>query len=196
MDKPITLIDELIQQGYLKTPRIIEAFRKVKREDFIPEDLKYLAERNMPIKIGYHQTNSQPLVVAFMLEQLEPKGKVLDVGAGSGWTSVLLAHLADYVWGLECIPELLERARQNSRKYVMDNLALICTENGLGYPPAGKVDRILVSASASKKDDLEPLFRQLKPNGIMVAPIGDSLWKFQGKTAIEYPGYLFVPLIT
>lgn len=190
------LIDELIREGYLKTPRIIEAFLKVKREDFIPGSCKNLAEKNIPIKIGYHQTNSQPLVVAFMLELLEPKGIVLDVGAGSGWTSVLLAYLADYVWALECIPELLERARQNSQKYAQDNLKFICTENGLGYPPVGKVDRILVSASAAKKEDLSPLFDQLKPNGVLVAPIKNSLWKFKGNMAKEYPGYLFVPLIT
>ncbi len=187
-------IDDLIQQGYLKTPRIVEAFRKVHREDFVSREQKHLAEKNIPIRIGFNQTNSQPLVVAFMLELLDPKGKVLDVGAGSGWTSVLLAHLADYVWGLECIPELLERAKDNSQKYACNNLELICTENSLSHPPAGKVDRILVSASASKKEDLGPLFDQLKPDGILVAPIQDSLWKFQEKKAEEHPGFLFVPL--
>ena len=88
-------IDPLIEQGWLKTPEIIEAFRKIKRIDFLPEDMKDLAELNEALPIGYGQTISQPLVVAFMLEQLEPeKGdKILDVGSGSGWTTALLAEI-------------------------------------------------------------------------------------------------------
>ena len=63
----MTLIDSLIEQGWLKTPRIIEAFRKIKRVDFLPKDMKDLAEVNGALSIGYGQTISQPLVVAFML---------------------------------------------------------------------------------------------------------------------------------
>ncbi len=83
------LIDELIDDGWLKTPEIIEAFRKIKRADFLPEDLKKSAELNEALPIGYGQTISQPLVVAFMLEQLSPQpgDKILDVGSGSGWTT-------------------------------------------------------------------------------------------------------------
>ena len=62
------LIDALIKNGWLKTPEIIEAFKKIKREDFLPEDLKYLAESNEALPIGYGQTISQPLVVAFRLD--------------------------------------------------------------------------------------------------------------------------------
>ncbi|PIW35188.1 MAG: protein-L-isoaspartate O-methyltransferase, partial [Candidatus Nealsonbacteria bacterium CG15_BIG_FIL_POST_REV_8_21_14_020_37_12] len=84
----MNLIDSLIGGGWLKTPRIIEAFRRIKRVDFLPKDLEDLAELNEALPIGYGQTISQPLVVAFMLEQLEPKegDKILDIGSGSGWT--------------------------------------------------------------------------------------------------------------
>ena len=91
----MALIDNLIQEGWLKTPRIIEAFRKIKRVDFLPENIKNLAELNEALPIGYGQTISQPLVVAFMLEQLQPEigDKILDVGSGSGWTSALLGEI-------------------------------------------------------------------------------------------------------
>ena len=91
----LKLVKELIGTGYLKTPKIIEAFLKIKREDFLPEDLKHLADLNEALPIGYGQTISQPLVVAFMLEKLEPKEgeKILDIGSGSGWTTALLAYI-------------------------------------------------------------------------------------------------------
>ena len=91
----MSLIDSLIQQGWLKTPEIIEAFRKIKRIDFLPEDMKDLAELNEALPIGYGQTISQPLVVAFMLELLQPKKgeKILDIGSGSGWTALSLLTL-------------------------------------------------------------------------------------------------------
>ena len=91
----MALIDNLIAEGWLKTPRIIEAFRKIKRVDFLPEDIKNLAELNEALPIGWGQTISQPLVVAFMIEQLDPQpgDKILDVGSGSGWTTALLAEI-------------------------------------------------------------------------------------------------------
>src|SRR4030043_618460 len=81
-----TLIDKLIKEGYLKTSLIIEAFRNVRREDFVLEELKEEADINAPLPIGYGQTISQPLTVAFMLELLQPQAgdTILDVGSGSG----------------------------------------------------------------------------------------------------------------
>ena len=116
------LIDSLIQEGWLKTPRIIEAFRKVRRIDFLPEDIKNLAELNEALPIGRGQTISQPLVVAFMIEQLQPEPgqKILDVGSGSGWTSALLAEIVGpkgKVIAIEVVPELKEFGEKNVAKY-------------------------------------------------------------------------------
>ncbi|MGC8851948.1 MAG: protein-L-isoaspartate O-methyltransferase family protein, partial [Minisyncoccia bacterium] len=87
------LVLSLIEDGWLKTPQIIEAFLNIKREDFVPDNEKEIAYLNTALPIGFNQTISQPLVVAFMLELLQPqKGeKILDIGSGSGWTTALLS---------------------------------------------------------------------------------------------------------
>ena len=88
------LIKNLIQEGYLKTPLIIEAFEKIDRADFVPAEIKQDAYLDTALPIGHGQTLSQPLTVAFMLELLQPKPgeRILDIGTGSGWKAALLAH--------------------------------------------------------------------------------------------------------
>ena len=118
----MNLIDSLIEEGWLKTPRIIEAFRKIKRVDFLPREIKDLAELNEALSIGYGQTISQPLVVAFMLELLDPQpgNKILDIGSGTGWTTALLAQIVGQkgkVIAIDIIPELVEFGKQNVAKY-------------------------------------------------------------------------------
>ncbi len=89
------MINNLIEQGYLKTSRIIGAFRKIDRLDFVPDNLKSEAYEDIPLPIGCGQTISQPATVAFMLELLEPRAgdKILDIGFGSGWTTALMAEI-------------------------------------------------------------------------------------------------------
>ena len=207
-------IDSLINDGWLKTPRIIDAFRKIKREDFLPEDLKALAELNEAVLIGYGQTISQPLVVAFMLELLEPEAgnRILDIGSGSGWTSALLSEIVGdkgKVIAMEIIPELKEFGRVNAEKYGFVSTGrteFICADGSKGYPEwesrqefSEGFDRILVSASA---EFVPKAWReQLKINGRIVACIENSIWLIVKKSEkdfdeIEHPGFAFVPLIS
>ena len=212
----MALIDSLIKEGWLKTPRIIKAFREVKRVDFLPKEIKDLAELNEALSIGYGQTISQPLVVAFMLELLQPQpgDKILDVGSGSGWTTALLAQIVGQkgkVIAIDIIPELVEFGKKNVEKYnfVKKGRALfICADGSKGYEKEAPYDKILASASA---ETLPPTWKeQLKIGGRIVTPIGSSIWLFikkspsfakatEGKEAefeeIEYPGFAFVPLI-
>ena len=218
------LIDSLIAEGWLKTPRIIEAFRNIKRADFLPDDLKDLAELNEALAIGLGQTISQPLVVAFMLELLKPNPgeKILDIGSGSGWTTALLAEIVKdkgKVIGIEIIPELAEFGRKNVAKYnfIEKGIAqILCADGSKGYEKESPYDRVLVSATSnvasaslqaespepSRRNELPKAWKeQLEIGGRIVAPIGNSIWLFIKKSKdefeqIEYPGFVFVPLIT
>ncbi|MDP2709548.1 MAG: protein-L-isoaspartate O-methyltransferase [bacterium] len=207
----MSLVNDLIISGYLKSPEIIKAFEEIKRADFVlPED-KARAELDAPLPIGHGQTISQPATVAFMLELLRPaKGeKILDVGAGSGWTTALLAQLvgrSGLVSGAERICELKDFAAGNVAKYNFiknGTVQIFCTDGYAGLPELAPFDKILISASAEEIP--EELLKQLKPGGRLVMPLGE-----QGKTQSlleikkstrgeiskkEYPGFIFVPLV-
>jgi len=203
----MALIDDLIREGRLKTQNIIEAFRKIKRVDFLPQDMKNLAELNEALPIGFGQTISQPLVVAFMLELLEPKKgeKILDIGSGSGWTTALLAEIVGKqgkVIAIDIIPELVEFGKQNVAKYNFikeGRVEFICVDGSKGYQKEAPYDKILASATASKLP--KAWKEQLKIGGRIVTPINSSIWLFVKKDEkkfeeYEYPGFVFVPLIT
>ena len=203
----MSLIDSLILRGYLKTPSVIEAFRKIKRVDFLPSHLKSLSDIDEALPIGEGQTISQPAVVAFMIELLEPKKgeKILDVGSGSGWTTALLAQIVGEkgkVFGIELIPSLAEFGKENIKRYnFIENgiVKILCQDGSKGLPEEAPFDKILVSASA---EDVSQAFReQLKKGGKLVIPISTSIWLFKKKEKDvfeekEYPGFVFVPLIS
>ena len=215
----MNLIDSLIKEGWLKNPRIIEAFCQIKRVDFLPEDSKDLAELNEALPIGYGQTISQPLVVAFMLELLDPQPgeKILDIGSGSGWTTALLAHIVSgglnskfkiqnaklkgKVIAMDIISELVEFGKKNVAKYNFIERGIvefICADGSKGYKKESPYDKILASASARKLP--QAWKEQLKVGGRIVTPIGTSIWFFAKKSEndfeeIEYPGFVFVPLV-
>lgn len=203
----MTLIDSLIQEGWLRTERYIEAFQKIKRRDFLPREMKNLAELNEALPIGHGQTISQPLVVAFMIEQLKPQAreKILDIGSGSGWTSALLAEIVGEegkVVALEIIPELMTFGRENVAKYNFikkGRVEFVLADGSKGYQAEAPFDKILVSAAVQKEIPLN-WKKQLKIGGRIVTPIGSSIWLLIKKTEkefekIEYPGFAFVPLI-
>ena len=200
----MSLIDQLIKDGWLKSPRIIEAFRVIKREDFLPDDSKTLAESNEALPIGFEQTISQPLVVAFMLELLEPKNgeRILDIGSGSGWTTALLAHLIGKkgkVIGLEIVPELKVFGENNVSKYAFSNFKILLRDGSRGYNKEAPYDKILCSAEAEKVPNA--LKEQLKIGGRIVIPIGNSICVFDKISKDDflkkcYPGFAFVPLVS
>jgi protein-L-isoaspartate(D-aspartate) O-methyltransferase len=202
----MSLIENLISEGWLKTPRIIEAFKKIKRVDFLPENLKDLAELNEALPIGYGQTISQPIVVAFMLEllQLKEGEKILDIGSGSGWTTALLAEIVGEkgkVIAMEVIPELVEFGKNNVKKYNFLEKGIVefvFGDGSKGYQKEAPYDKILVSATA--RECYQSWKEQLKVGGRIVTPISNSIWLFIKKSEnefeeFEYPGFIFVPLV-
>lgn len=204
------LIKELIEEGILKTPSIIEAFEKVDRKDFVPEELKDRAYLNAPLPIGYGQTISQPLTVAFVLELLRPEkgNKIFEIGSGSGWQTALLAHIVSggnkngKVFSVELLPELMEFSRKNVAKYNFYKRGIVefHSFNAIkGMPEQAPYDRIISAASGQ---DLPAAWKkQLKIGGRLVAPVGSSIVLLTKKSetefnAEEYPGFAFVPLIS
>jgi len=202
----MSLIESLVQEGWLKTDSIKEAFKIIRRADFLPEEAKDLAELNEALPIGYSQTISQPLVVAFMLEQLQPKldEKILDIGSGSGWTTALLAQIVGEkgkIISVEIVPELKEFGEKNVAKYGFIEKGIVKTVSGdgsNGYPEEAPFDKIIASASASS---IPAAWKeQIKIGGKIVAPVGSSIWTILKKSEtefeeIEHPGFVFVPLI-
>ena len=200
------LIAQLIKDGYLKTPLIIEAFKNIKREDFIPEGLKDETDVNAPLPIGFGQTTSQPLTVAFMLELLgpQPGEKILDIGSGSGWQTALLAYCVGdkgKVIGIERIKELAEFGKENIAKYNFMKkgiVEIIYADGKDGYEKEAPFDKIIAAASARELP--EAWKKQLKIGGKIVAPIEESIWLFTKKSdtefdSQEFPGFVFVPLL-
>lgn len=200
------LIENLIREGYLKTPLIIEAFRKIKREDFVVEELKEESDINAPLPIGYGQTISQPLTVAFMLELLQPQpGDIIfDIGSGSGWQTALLAYCVGEtgkVIGIELLPDLAEFGKRNIAKYNFiskGRVEIISGDGSKGFLREAPFDKIISAASARKLP--EEWKKQLMVGGRLVAPIKESIWLFVKKSdkdfeETEFPGFAFVPLI-
>lgn len=203
------LIQQLIDMGYLKTPRIIKAFKEINRQDFVLPSMRSESEENIPLSIGHRQTISQPLTVAFMIELLDPqKGqRILDVGSGSGWTTALLAEIVGpqgKVYGMERIQELKSFGENNTRQYnfVESERAVFITGDGTkGLPDQAPFDRIHVGAAANKIPPV--LLEQLSIKGKLVIPQGidfqdiiliqkTSRDKYQQK---NFPGFSFVPLV-
>lgn len=200
-------LNHLIKKGWLKTDRVIEAFKRIKREDFVKKDLKEVSGHDKPLPIGYNQTISQPLVVAFMFEKLDPQPgqKIMDIGSGSGWTSCLLAEIVGEegkVISIEIIKELMEFGKKNTQKYnfIKKGIVEFYNKDGRkGHLEDAPYDRILASASADKIP--EDWIKQIKVEGRIVAPVKNSIHLYIKKDPStedikkEYPGFKFVPLV-
>jgi protein-L-isoaspartate(D-aspartate) O-methyltransferase len=201
-----SLINLLIQEGYLQSPAIIKAFQKVDRADFVSPEILDEAYANYPLPIGLGQTISQPATVAFMLELLKPqvREKILDVGSGSGWQTALLAEIvgpSGLVIGLEIKDELVRLAKNNLSKYGYQNIKLIRGNGWQGLLEEAPFTKIIVAAAASEVP--QALKEQLKIGGRLVIPVGQGLQDIvavdrisQNKfTEHRYPGFVFVPLV-
>jgi protein-L-isoaspartate(D-aspartate) O-methyltransferase len=183
--------------------RVSAAFDAVPREDFLPAGLRARASYEGPLAIGHGQTSSQPRSVAAMLRLLDvhPGHRVLDVGAGSGWTTGLLAHLVGptgLVVGVELVPDLATWGEQNVRRTSGRWASIRQAAPGvLGVPELAPYDRILVSAEPGS---LPPeLLDQLADPGRMVLPVAGVMTlvvRENGEDRLtEHGHYRFVPLL-
>ncbi|MFO8142433.1 MAG: protein-L-isoaspartate(D-aspartate) O-methyltransferase [Marinobacter sp.] len=154
--------------------RVLEAMRRVPREDFVPEHLVNQAYEDYPLPIGGGQTISQPYIVALMAQLLALKGRerVLDIGTGSGYGAAVLAAIALEVFSIERVPELAELARGNLERAGFSQVRTRCGDGTLGWPEAAPFDGICVAAGAPAIP--ETLKQQLAIGGRLVIPVGSE----------------------
>jgi len=179
------LVDKLTKEGILRSPRVVNAIRGVPRARFLPENMQAYSAVDTPLPIGFGQTVSAPHMVSIMNEalQLEVGHKVLEVGAGCGWHAATIAEIIapsgspsserGHVYTVEIVQELADFARKNTLKAGYgDRVTITCGDGSLGYAEKAPYDRVLVTAAAP--DVPKPLIEQLKPNGIMLIPVGNA----------------------
>lgn len=208
------MIENLKKKGALKKFHIVEAFENVDRKDFVPDNYKDMAYIDEALPILDGQTISQPYTVAFMLNLLDPQPgeRILDIGAGSGWQTALLAYIVKKdgkVYAMEILPKVCEFGKNNVSKYNFIEKGLTAGRQGIvewhcqdasrGLPEKAPFDKIIAAAALDGKVPQE-WFDQLKPKGRLVVPINNSVWVFTKKengalNAKEYPGFIFVPFI-
>lgn len=194
--------EQLVARG-ITNQRVLDAFKKVERHNFIPQDLRTSAYADFPIPIGEGQTISQPYIVALMTECLDLKGqeKVLEIGTGSGYQTAILAELAKEIYSIERLPDLSKRAQETLRAAGYSNIHFKVGDGTLGWTEEGPFDRVIIAA-ASPRIPL-PLNEQMKEDAKMILPLGESLGQtltlvqnINGKLEItSICGCVFVPLV-
>ena len=157
----------------VRSEKVLDAMRKVPREQFLPKGLREFAYEDSPLPIEAGQTISQPYIVAFMIEGLALRGgeKVLEIGAGSGYAAAVLAEIAGEVYTIERIEELAKSAASALADSGYDNVQVLHGDGTLGWPEHAPFDGIVVAAGGPEVP--ESLRQQLKIGGHMVIPIGE-----------------------
>ena len=152
--------------------RVLEAIGTVPRQKFVPEGAQRNAYAARPLSIDHAQTISQPYIVALMTERLklDDRCKVLEIGTGSGYQAAILARIARRVYTIERYRSLMAEAERRFRELKITNIVPRVADGGKGWTEQAPFDRIIVTAAAPFRPDA--LLEQLKPGGIMVAPVG------------------------
>jgi protein-L-isoaspartate(D-aspartate) O-methyltransferase len=168
------MIQRQLRRRGIRSPDILDAFRQVRREDFISGDYGRLAYGDHPLPIESGQTISQPYIVALMMEaaELTPGDKVLEVGAGSGYAAAVISRIAAMVVAIERQPALAELARERMERLGFDNVRIVEGDGSIGCPEEAPFDAIIAAASGSHLPP--PLVDQLRNGGRLVMPLGDA----------------------
>jgi len=166
------MIQEQIADRGVKDPRVLQALRAVPREAFVDASLRDRAYEDRPLPIGHGQTISQPYIVARMCELLGLQGqeRVLEIGAGCGYQTAVLAQLAGTVYGVEIVPDLAQRACDNLATVGVKNAVVDCFDGTAGWRDHAPYDGIVVAAGAPRVPVL--LLDQLADGGRLVIPVG------------------------
>ena len=203
------LVEEISLKG-ISDLRVLDAFLNTPRHLFIDGAFSSRAYQDMSLPIGYHQTISQPFVVARMIELIlkgnifdkTPLGTILEIGTGCGYQTAILSNFCRKVFSIERISPLAERAKKNLKSAGVKNFLIRCADGSLGWPTFKKFDAIICSAVSSNIP--EPLVKQLEVSGKLICPIGNDkdqnliLVEKKSRTEITkkvLDSVLFVPML-
>jgi protein-L-isoaspartate(D-aspartate) O-methyltransferase len=198
------MVERLREHYQIKDQKVLEAMRSVPRHRFVPEALQGRAYGDHALPISANQTISQPYIVARMTELLEmdSTSRVLEIGAGSGYQTAVLARIAGQVYAIERIGELAREAQLRIRELGIYNATVKCFDGTLGWAANAPYDAILVAAGGPSVP--QPLVAQLKMGGRLVVPVGESreaqrlvrvIKTETGSKQEDHGGCAFVPLI-
>lgn len=168
------MVETQIESRGITDEDVLEAFRKVERHKFVPNEYIPYAYNDSPLPIEEGQTISQPYIVAFMTDalELEKNDKVLEIGTGSGYQAAILAEICDSVFTIEIHESLGKKARELFNRLGYDNIISKIGDGYKGWPQYAPFDAIMVTAAPEKIP--EPLKNQLAEGGRMIIPVGDD----------------------
>ena len=181
------MVTRQIEARGVSDPATLRAMRNVPRHLFMPPARRGQAYADSPIPIGYGQTISQPYIVAFMTEVIEPKPeyRVLEIGTGSGYQAAILAEIVSEVYTIEIVPELTSSAQQVIDDLIYTNINIKDGDGYYGWDEYAPFDAIVVTAAAEHIPP--PLIAQLKDGGKMIIPVG-SPFMVQNLMLVEKSG--------
>jgi protein-L-isoaspartate(D-aspartate) O-methyltransferase len=170
----VKMVETQIKARGILDERVLKAFLKVPRHSFVPEHSHEAAYRDGPLPIGSGQTISQPYMVASMTvaARVAVGDRVLEIGTGSGYQTAILAELGAYVWTIERIHSLLERAQRTLASLDYTGIRFKLSDGTLGWPAEAPFDSIIVTAGAPEVP--APLIEELAEGGRLVVPVEEG----------------------
>jgi protein-L-isoaspartate(D-aspartate) O-methyltransferase len=199
-----SMVESQLRQRGIHDERLLAAMSTVPRHEFVSQQNWNEAYADHPVPIAEKQTTSQPYMIAAMVQaaEIKPEDRVLEIGAGSGYQTALLAELASQVFAVERYASLAETAQKTLERLGYCNAKIVTGDGSLGFPEAAPYDAIIVSAAAPRIP--QALMDQLAVGGRLLIPIGDSEQQIlqliqrhaDGTTSVcTLEGCRFVPLI-